>query len=117
MQSNLDGYHNYVKMNQEIKALHSLLEGVRVKFEVFLKAEELGVISQVNSVYTQILEILSNNYNLSEEEALDITNEKSDAVYTRKLEALVEGKVYIEESSNQMNQNDLLPEEEGLFQN
>ena len=117
MQSNLDGYHNYLKMNKEIKAVHSLLEGVRVKFEVFLKAEELGVLSQVNAVYTQILEILSNNYNLSEEEALDITSERSDAVYTRKLEALVEGKVYIEDFSNQMNQNDLLPEEEELFQN
>ena len=56
-------------------------------------------------------------YNLSEEEALNITSEKSDVVYTRKLEALVEGKVYIDNSSNQMNQNDMLPEEEVLFNN
>ena len=57
------------------------------------------------------------DYHLSEEEATSIVEEASDAVYTRKLEAVVEGKTYIDESSNQMNQNDMLPEEEVLFQN
>ena len=117
MQSNLDAYNNYMKMNKEVKALHSLLEGVRVKFDVYMKAEELGVLSQVTSVYQQILEILESKYHLSEEEATSIVEEASDAVYTRKLEAVVEGKTYIDESSNQMNQNDMLPEEEVLFQN
>ena len=81
------------------------------------EAEELGVLSQVTSVYQQILEILESKYHLSEEEATSIVEEASDAVYTRKLEAVVEGKTYIDESSNQMNQNDMLPEEEVLFQN
>ena len=117
MQSNLDGYNNYLMMNKEVKAIHSLLEGVRVKFEVFLEAEECGVLSQVSAAYNQILEILSSKYHLSEEDALELVGEKSDAVYTRKLEALVEGKSYVDDSSNQMNQNDLLPEEEALFQN
>ena len=117
MQSNLDGYDSYLKMNKEVKALHSLLEGVKVKFNVFMKAEEYNVLSQVSAVYQQILDILSNKYQLSEEAALDLVEEKSDAVYTRKLEAIVEGKPYIEENDKQMNQEDMLPEEEAIFSN
>lgn len=117
MQSNLDGYHNYVKMNKEVYALHSLLDGVKVKFEVYLKAEEFGVLTQVMDIYNEILEILNSKYYLSEDDALNLVNEKSDAVYTRKLEALVEGKSYIEDSSDSIDQSDLLPEEKELFQN
>ena len=82
-----------------------------------MKAEELGVGSQVMAVYQQILEILESKYQLSEEAALEIIHELSDAVYTRKLEAIVEGKDYMEDSVNQMSQEDMLPEEEALFQN
>ena len=114
--SNLDGYNNYIKMNKELKALHCLLEGVRVKFDVYMEAEELGV-SQVTTVYQQILDILSSKYNVSEEAAMDIVSEPSDAVYTRKLEAILEGKTYSGETGTQMNQSDMLPEEEALFQN
>ena len=117
MQSNLDAYNNYMKMNKEVKALHSLLEGVRVKFDVYMKAEELGVLSQVTTVYQQILDILNSKYNVSEEAAMDIVSESSDAVYTRKLEAILEGKTYSGETGTQMNQSDMLPEEEALFQN
>ena len=104
-------------MNKEIKALHCLLEGVRVKFDVFMKAEEYGVLSQVSDVYQQILDVLESKYNLSEETAMDIIKESSDAVYTRKLEAVIQGKTYSNDTSNIVNQNDLLPEEEALIQN
>ena len=116
MQSNLDGYHNYMKLNDEIMAIHSLLEGVHIKFDVFGKAEELGVLSQVREVYDKILEILNNNYHVSEEEALELIEEKSDAVYTRKLEAIAEGGEYTESNSEQTNWDDMLPEEENLFE-
>ena len=117
MQSNLDGYENYLNMNKEVEALHSLLEGVKVKFDVFVKAEEYNVLTQVSAVYQQILDILSSKYQLSEENALELIDEESDAVYTRKLEAVVEGKLYFEDTDKQMNQEDMLPEEEAIFSN
>ena len=117
MQSNLDGYYNYMKMNNETMAIHSLLEGVHIKFDVFGKAEELGILSQVRAVYDKILEILNSTYHITEEEALELIDEKSDAVYTRKLEAIAEGGEYTETTSEQTNLEDMLPEEEVLFEN
>ena len=117
MQSNLDGYHNYMKMNNETMAIHSLLEGVHIKFDVFGKAEELGILPQVRAVYDKILEILNSTYHITEEEALELIDEKSDAVYTRKLEAIAEGGEYTETNSEQTNWEDMLPEEEVLFEN
>lgn len=116
MQSNLEGYYNYLKLNDEIMAFHSLLEGVHIKFDVFKKAEELGVLSQVSTVYDKILEILNSNYHITEEEALELIEEKSDAVYTRKLEAIAESGEYTESHSEQTNWDDMLPEEENLFE-
>ena len=114
MQSNLDGYYNYLKMNNEVKALHSLLEGVHVKFDVFLKAEEFNVLTQVSAIYDEILEILSSKYHLTEENAMSLIEEESDVVYTRKLESIVEHGEYSVDFSD-INQNDLLPEEEFFF--
>ena len=116
MQSNLEGYYNYLKLNDEIMAIHSLLEGVHIKFDVLKKAEELGVLSQVSTVYDKILEILNGNYHVTEEEALELIEEKSDAVYTRKLEAIAESGEYTESHSEQTNWDDMLPEEENLFE-
>ena len=116
IQSNLDGYHNYLKMNKEVKALHSLLEAVHVKFDVFLKAEEFNVLTQVSAIYNEILEILGSKYHLSEEDAMSIIEEDSDVIYTHKLESIVENGEYTGSFSD-VNQNDLLPQEEELFYN
>ena len=116
IQSNLDGYHNYLKMNKEVKALHSLLEAVHVKFDVFLKAEEFNVLTQVSAIYNEILEILGSKYHLSEEDAMSIIEEDSDVIYTHKLESIVENGEYTSSFSD-VNQNDLLPQEEELFYN
>ena len=116
MQSNLDGYYNYMEMNDEIMAIHSLLEGVHIKFEAMIKAEEFGVLSQVSAVYDKILEILNKDYRITEEEALELIEEKSDAVYTRKLEAIAEGREYTGGNIT-LNKEDMLPEEEEIFAN
>ena len=117
MQSNLDGYDNHIKMNNEIMAIHSLLEGVHIKFEAFTKAEELGVLTQISEIYNRILEILNQNYHISEEDALELINEESDAVYTRKLEALAEGRTYSGGDSEGISKEDVLPQEQELFEN
>ena len=53
---------------------------------------------------------------MSEEEALELIDEKSDAVYTRKLEALAEGRAYSDSGLGQISQEDILPQEQELFQ-
>ena len=83
---------------------------------MFAKAEELGVLSQLNAVYDKILEILNNNYHISEEEAFELIEEKSDAVYTRKLESLAESGESLETGEVQENWEDMLPEEENLME-
>ena len=49
--------------------------------------------------------------------ALELIGEKSDAVYTRKLEAVAEGGEYTSVDEGQVNWTDMLPEEEKLFEN
>lgn len=138
IQSNLDGYHNYVAINDNVMALHSLLEGVYVKEDVLLKAEHYGVTAQVQKIYQEILDLLNSIYHLTEEEAIQLTQEKSDVVYTKKLnsiageedQALEEEQSLEEESevitealeeseeeiTEENNQEDLLPEELELLQ-
>lgn len=130
LQGSLDGYHNYTAMNNPIMALHSLLEGIIVKGDIFAKAEAYGVISQVQSIYQEILNILSTEFSLSENGAIELVNEESDVIYTKKLEAIVNGAVYVEENlpvessdavvqdevPQAISQEDLLPEEESFFQ-
>ena len=117
MKSNLDGYHNYLKLGNEMYALHSLLEGVHVRDEVFGKAQEFDILSEVSKIYNEILGLLSGEYQLSEEEALELVKEESDVTYTKKLQALTEGtKVEVmKETTEEVSQDNLLPEEEELF--
>lgn len=117
MQSNLDGYNSYKKIGDEVTAIHSLLEAVHVRDDVFAKAQEFDVLSKVSEIYNQILNILNGEYQLTEEDAMQLVQEKSDVTYTQKLQFLAEGKVYVEETVESVNQENLLPEEEELFLN
>lgn len=91
MQSNLDGYHNYLSIDEEVMAVHSLLEGVNVRTDIFMKAEAYGVTSEVNRIYDEILNLLSSNYGLSESDAIAITEIQSDVTYTNELNSIVGG--------------------------
>ena len=91
MQSNLDGYHNYLAIDEEVMAVHSLLEGVNVRTDIFMKAEAYGVTSEVNRIYDEILNLLSSNYGLSESDAIAITEIQSDVTYTNELNSIVGG--------------------------
>jgi len=117
MQSNLDGYNSYKKIGDEVTAIHSLLEAVHVRDDVFAKAQEFDVLSKVSEIYNQILNILNGEYQLTEEDAMQLVQEKSDVTYTKKLQSLAEGKVYVEETVESESQENLLPEEEELFLN
>ena len=64
----------------------------------------------------EVLAILSSNYGLTEQDALEIIAEKSDLIYTRKLQAIANGTEYAEGSALEISQEDMLPEEQELFQ-
>lgn len=115
MQSNLDSYQSYKSLKNEVYAIHSLLEAVHNKSDVFMKAEEYGVLPQVEIIYNNILEILNGQYHISETEALELTQEESDAVYTRKLEALAEKMDPSYTAPVMEKQEDVLPEEEMML--
>ena len=72
--------------------------------------------ADVEKVYMEILAILSADYGLTQEDALEIIEEKSDLVYTKKLQAIVNGTEYVESSASEISQEDMLPEEEEIFQ-
>lgn len=118
MQTNLDSYNSFLKMGDEVKALHFLIEGVHVKDDVYVLAENYGAAAEVDAVYTEILAILSSNYGLAEEDARALINEKSDLVYTKKLQAIVGGTEYTESTvvPTEISQEDMLPEEEEIVQ-
>lgn len=116
MQSNLDSYQSYKSLKNEVYAIHSLLEAVHNKSDVFMKAEVYGVLSQVESVYNTVLEILNGQYHISETKALELTQEENDAVYTRKLEALAEQMDSSYSAPVMEKQEDVLPEEEIMLE-
>ena len=129
MQSSLDGYTSYHAIDNEVMALHSLLEGVHIKGDVSEKAELYGVSSQVQRVYNEILGILESGFGLTEAQAVQLLSEKSDVVYTNQLNAIAIGEEVIieeaveseestepveeaqEEVVEEISQEDLLPEE------
>ena len=116
MQTNLDSYYSFLEIGDEVKALHSLIEGVHVKDDVYALAGSYNATSEVEKVYMEVLAILSSNYGLTEQDALEIIAEKSDLIYTRKLQAIANGTEYTEGSALEISQEDMLPEEQELFQ-
>lgn len=139
MQSNLDGYYNYTAINENVMALHSLLEGVRLKSDILTSAELYGVSAQVDKIYQEMLTLLNSEYSLSEEKAIQLTQLESDVLYTEELTLIADGVAFtieeaeevennidgeatlevteeIEENIQESQQEDLLPEEMELIQ-
>lgn len=116
MQTNLDSYYSFIEIGDEVKALHYLIEGVHARDDVYALAEGYSATADVEKVYMEILAILSADYGLTQEDALEIIAEKSDLVYTKKLQAIVNGTEYVESSASEISQKDMLPEEEEIFQ-
>ena len=91
MNRKLDAYYNFVQLNMMEKALNSLIESIKVYDSLVIFAQEYNVLDEVNKIYSNILSILSSQFNLSEENARGILNTDSDATYTRTLQSIVNG--------------------------
>ena len=115
----LQSYETYNKLEMQAEALSALIEGVE-RYQMFrMDAEQYGVANEVDSLYTQILSALSENYGLSEEEALDIIASDSDLIYSEKIYGIINGTGMespegAEEEQTKIKQ-DVLPEEEEII--
>ena len=114
MQRKLDSYENYSKMDMPLEALDALLEGVTRYQELRDEADSLNVGGEVSAVYEQILDALSNEYGLSEADAMDILSSGDNVTYSQRLQAVLSGEAFGEEEEPEGKQ-DVLPEEEEII--
>jgi len=66
-QRKLDSYRNYMSLDMKPEALNALVQGVKKYEELSTRANELEVMPELNSIYTQILAELSSQFNVSPE--------------------------------------------------
>ena len=91
MQRKLDSYQNHLKLGQNVEALNALITGLQTYDAINLDAETYGVLTEVDSIKEEILNILSSNYGLNEEEARALLQEKDQVAYTLALEHIING--------------------------
>ena len=116
MQRKLDSYDNYVKMDMPMEALNALIEGVDRYRTLREDAEMYNVGGEIASIYGQILARLSDNYGLSESDAMDIISSGDDVSYSQRLQSIIFGVIYDEgEETQPMEKQDVLPEEEEII--
>ena len=85
-----ESYENYMTMDMPIQALDALLQGL-VKYEtVKERAEEYGVLNDLNQIRDKLLAALALQFGVNEAEAMEII-EYSPVDYTLKLQSIVEG--------------------------
>ena len=115
MNRKLSSYNNYVNLDMRLEALNALITGVERYQQILPEAEACNVTGEVNDIYAQILERLSADFGLSEEEALEILASEDDVTYSQRLETVINGELYGEEAVEEGMQ-DMLPEEEEILE-
>ncbi len=123
LQRRLDSYDLNKKIKKEEEALDALLQGVQ-KYEELSKGESYGAIDELQTLYQEILEHLSADYGISEEEAAVINSYDSET-YSRKVYSVVNGTDFTDPSQENGNETgeeesakepkDILPEEEDII--
>lgn len=91
MQRRIDMYEKYINDDKELEALDSLMRALTGYDELYSKAVSYGAASEIAVIYDEILGILKEQYDLSQEDARAIANCTSNVEYTRYLTALVNG--------------------------
>ncbi len=117
MQRKLDSYNNYVRMDNDLKAVNALVEAVELYEEEYINARGLSIDGEFDAIYSQIVIILNGKYGITEEMAKEVLDSESDAEYTVKLQSLLNGEVYNELGEGQENKpmEDVLPEEQDFL--
>jgi hypothetical protein len=92
LQRRLDSYQNNMKMGRELEALDALIQGLATYDYINSDAEQYGVMSEVNEIKDEILNILQTQYGLDETQARAIMNEEDDTAYTVDLNDVINGR-------------------------
>ena len=66
-QRKLDSYNNYMSLGMKAEALNALVQGAKEASELRENAETLGVGTQFDSIYRNIIEELNNSFGVSED--------------------------------------------------
>ena len=114
MNRKLTSYQNYSDLDMRLESLNALISGVE-RYQVILpEAETYNVVGEVSGIYAQILEKLSADFGVSEQDALEIIAVEDDVIYSQRLEAIISGAVYDEDVPT--GRQDILPEEEEIIE-
>lgn len=117
MQRRLDTYNQYKLMNQDLEALDSLVKAVGSYDELYGVAQKWNAASEIEVLYSQILGILLEEYQVTEEDARMIADCSKDVDYTRYLTAIISGEGVARDETGQSTEEglqDVLPEESEL---
>ncbi len=85
----LDSYQNCLKIGMDAEALNSLIKGVDKYNRFKTDAEEYGVLTEMNEVYSKIITKLSEEYGITEEKANELINIKDAKEYSIKLDEII----------------------------
>jgi len=122
LQRKYNAYNNFKAMGMEAEALNALLQGQLVYYDIYEEAVSYNMQNEVEQIYASILEVLSDTYGLSEQDAIDINSLETDLAYTKAVRAVVADE-YVSENvdvseevkeevvEEQEHYEDLLPEE------
>ena len=95
LQRSMDSYESYLAVGDELRALDALLQKVASQAEVMEMAQKNGLTAEAEASYQEIWQLLSDRYQLSEEETLKICAYEQDALYTLHLKAIVAGEEFV----------------------
>jgi chemotaxis protein histidine kinase CheA len=89
LQRRYDSYQNNLKMGRDLEALDALIQGLATYDYINADAEQYGVMTEVDKIKDNILDILQAKYGLSEQEARSIMNEEDATSYTIDLDNVI----------------------------
>ena len=116
VQQKLDFYETYSRLNMQMEALDTLIEGVERYHASINDAQQYGVAGEIEDIYAQILAELSGTYGISEEDALLILSSEDDLTYNERLYGIMNGTgIETEEEEQPKIKQDILPEEEEII--
>ena len=114
-------YELFLDEDLRPQALDSLIQSVNAFPDLFEYAGQFNAGSDVSTLYTQLLEYLSDQFQLTEDEALEIAANKDDVDYSRMVYAIADGQAFgswneqsVTEEPQEKMVEDSLPEEEEM---
>lgn len=110
-------YEAFLREGSEAEALDSLIQTVNGYPSLVAYASQWEMLPEMGEIYASMLNILSDRYGLTEEQALAIAAIKSNIEYTRTVTAVAGGEAYgngsMQDTGDADSQPDMGAEEEG----